>query len=668
MKKNSIAATGPRQQGQNPAQLRCEPAGRKARSVPRPVAQPKRWGPIGLLILSYSLMLFMPTGCRSPSQHRLEADKMAEDIIQETQKRTLGNAEEFSIERPSDILRRRLLAEQDLPYSSQASLGTDELKTIEHWPEDDYPEAQSLPELVELPQADEPLRLSLTQALRIGARNNFEYQTLKEDVFRSALDLDLQRNEFRNIFAGRLESFASTDSTGDRTVSGIENSADVGLSRRLENGVELTGALALDLVKLLTANGASSTGIAGDATVMVPLLRGSGKHIVREPLTQAERDVVYSIYEFERFKRVFAVRVAREYLGVLRQLDRVKNAENNYRRRIESARRYRRLAEAGRLTPIQVDQAVQREFRARDSWISVMQSYANSLDLFKNRLGLPTDAEIELDEAELGRLTAPASELIDSVIQQEQLPVSEETPPADAPVELVAPNREEAGPLEMDETSAVKLALDNRLDLRITQGQVYDAQRAVVVAADTLGAELTFLGAADLGGRRSLGSAAADDAQLRPDKARYSALMTLDLPLERTAERNFYRNSFIALERAVRDVQALEDDIKLSVRDRLRDLLESREGLKTQAQALLLAEKRVDSVELFLEAGRPQTQVRDLLEAQDDLVRAQDELTGAAVDHRIAELELQSDMGVLRIDDTGLWQEYSPEQANNAAK
>ncbi|MHC4527812.1 MAG: TolC family protein [Planctomycetota bacterium] len=560
------------------------------------------------------------------------------------------------------------MIEQNLPYSSQASLGTEELEPIEHWPEADYPNAQTLPDPIALPQTNEPLCLSLTQALQIGARNNFEYQTLKEDVFRSALELDLQRNEFRNIFAGRLASFASTDSTGDRTVSGIENSADIGLSRRLENGVELTGALAFDLVKLLTANGASSTGIAGDGTVMVPLLRGSGKHIVREPLTQAERDVVYSIYEFERFKRVFAVGVAREYLGVLRQLDRVKNAENNYRRRMESARRYRRLAEAGRLTPIQVDQAVQREFRARDSWIGVMQSYANSLDLFRNRLGLPTDAEIELDESELARLIAPASELIDSVIQQEQLPVSEETPPADAPVELVAPSREEAGPLEMDQTSAVKLALDNRLDLRIAQGQVYDAQRAVVVAADTLGAELTFFGAADLGERRSLDSATADDAQLRPDKARYSALMTLDLPLERTAERNFYRNSFIALERAVRDVQALEDDIKLSVRDRLRDLLESREGLKTQAQALLLAEKRVDSVELFLEAGRPQTQVRDLLEAQDDLVRAQDELTGAVVDHRIAELELQSDMGVLKIDDTGLWQEYSPEQANNAAK
>jgi outer membrane protein TolC len=607
----------------------------------------------------------MQTGCQGPSQHRIEADKAAGDIIQKAQKLALGKTGQFDIERPSDILRRRLLIEQELPYTSASSLGTDKLKPIEYWPEDNYPtEKPPIDPFIILDKHRRP-KLSLLDVLQIGARNSFEYQSLKEDVFRFALELDLQRNEFRNIFAGQVESLLSTDATGGKTVSGAENGAAAGLSRRFENGVELTAALAVDLAKLLTSNGASSLGIAGDATIAVPLLRGSGRHIVREPLTQAERDVVYAVYAFERFKQTFAVEIATEYFGVLRRLDQVENAEENYKSLMKSARRSRRMAEAGRMSAIQLDQGVQRELRARDDWISAVESYKRGLDSFKNVLGLPPDADVELDTADLEQLVGPASKIMADIVGEEEPQASEQTPPADAPVELIAPSAEDAGPLEIDESLAIELALDNRVDLRVVEGQVYDAQRAVVVAADALGAELTLFGDAGLGGRRSIASASADDARLRADRGKYSALFTLDLPLERTAERNDYRNSLILLERAVRNVQILEDRVKLTIRNQLRDMLESRESLNIQAQSVLVAERRVKSTELFLEAGKQQTQIRDLLEAQDALLSAQNRLTFAAVSYRIAELELQSDMGLLRVNEKGLFQEYSPEEIND---
>jgi outer membrane protein TolC len=136
----------------------------------------------------------------------------------------------------------------------------------------------------------------------------------------------------------------------------------------------------------------------------------------------------------------------------------------------------------------------------------------------------------------------------------------------------------------------------------------------------------------------------------------FSALLTLDMPFERTAEAVAYRNRFIQLEQAVRDVQKLEDSLKIEVRNRLRELFEARKTLVIQAQAVALAEKRVRSISLFMEAGRAAT--RDLLEAQDALLTAQNRLTAARVDYRIAELEIQRDMGVLTVSDTGLWKEY----------
>ena len=623
---------------------------------------------IRMPLFALSLVMFTQLGCQTPSGYRVEADEVAFKIIKEKQKTALDKTEAFSIERPSDILRRRLLIEQKLPYSTEASLGTDKLNILEHWPEKAYPAAKSsLDDIVSL-APDRPLQLSLMQALQIGARNSFDYQTRKEDVFRAALALDLEREDFRNTFAGAFESLIRTDLSGKDTVTGNENSGSLSWSRTLKSGAALSAALAVDLVKLLTQDRSSSLGIVGDATISIPLLRGSGRHIVMEPLTQAERDVLYAIHEFERFKKTFAVGIAGDYLRVLKQLDEVVNATENYRNLIASTRRSRRLADAGRVTQIAVDQALQNELRARNRWVSAQELYKGRLDSFKRSLGLPPDAEIELDRAELERLVAHTSDIMGEMAREEEsnAHAHKKIPPADEPIELVQPSRENAGPLEMDASLAIELGMENRLDLRVAQGKVYDAQRKVVVLADALGAELTLFGSAELGEPRSIATARLDDAKLRTDKGIYTALLTLDLPFERTAERNAYRNSFISLERAVRDVQKLEDEIKLSIRNRLRDMYESRESLKIQTKAVFVAEKRVKSTTLFYEAGR--AQIRDVLEAQEALINTRNGLTSAVVNYRVAELEFQRDTGVLKIDEKGLWQEYNPEESKNVKK
>jgi len=77
----------------------------------------------------------------------------------------------------------------------------------------------------------------------------------------------------------------------------------------------------------------------------------------------------------------------------------------------------------------------------------------------------------------------------------------------------------------------------------------------------------------------------------------------------------------------------------------------------------MVAEKRVRMSTVVLEAGR--IQILDLLDAQDDLLSAQNRLTSAIVNYRTAELDLQKDMGLLQVDANGLWREFSPEVINN---
>ena len=187
---------------------------------------------------------------------------------------------------------------------------------------------------------------------------------------------------------------------------------------------------------------------------------------------------------------------------------------------------------------------------------------------------------------------------------------------------------------------------------------VAHAQRAVAVSADSLRPDLTLLGRATFGEARGSGDATLPNANLRPERGVYSVLGLFDLGLERTAERNLYRNSQIDFERLVRDAQAAEDQVKLDVREDLRVLQEARERLQIQVLSLRLAERRVDITSRLLDVGRAES--RDVLEAQSDLVDAKNVLAQERVRYRIAELSLQRDLELLEIDERGLWTEVDP--------
>jgi hypothetical protein len=310
------------------------------------------------------------------------------------------------------------------------------------------------------------------------------------------------------------------------------------------------------------------------------------------------------------------------------------------------------MAEAQRLDQVQVDQTVQKELKARDSWVQASRTAAARLDAFKLSLGLPVDANVELDARELDALADAGA--------FPARPAEDDRGPADAPVVINPLSRDGGGRFEIEPATAVDVAMQHRLDLRVAVGRVFDAQRGVAVAADRLRADLTLFGSAQIGARRAVGDAALQNANLRPREGRYTALAAVGLPLERTAERNLFRISEIEFEQIVRDAQLVEDQVKLEVREDLRVLLEARERLQIQSQSFQLAQRRVDVVSRLLQAGMPQAKARDLLDAQTDLIDSKNSLAVERVRYRVAELALQRDLDLLQVDGNGLWTEVDP--------
>lgn len=557
---------------------------------------------LSLLIIVVSASLL--SACQGASGYLQQADEAAYSIIAEKQAE-IGVDTALMIDLPEQRLRQKLLIDQQLAVTSENTATKFVADTAELRP-------------------DTVVTLSLLDALQVAAHNSRRYQGQKESVFRQALALDLERDGFRNSFAGLLSSGWSTDKSSGERVSGLTHSAQGTLSRQFKSGIAFATSIGLDLVQLLTANRVSARGVVADASLSIPLLRGAGREIVTEPLQQAERDVLYALWDFERFRRSFSVQVASDYLLVLERFNQVDTAFDSYQRLVASRQRARRLADAGRLPEIQVDQALQDELRARSRWVGAQQTSADRLDNFKLTLGLPVDARIELERSVL-------TELRDSPVLTGSLTTDE------IPVRLLI------------------AALDQRRDLRVAQGRTVDRQRAIRVAEDRLRGDVTLLATGSDGSRRSLASADSDDAQLNPDRGLYSAVLSIDLPLERTAERNILRNSWIDFEQSQRDQQQLSDEIKYQVRSAWRGLQQAFENIQIQSQALKVAQRRVASTDLFLQAGR--IQIRDLLEAQDDLVSADNALVEAQVQYRIRAMELLRDLGMLEIDAAGQWLE-----------
>src|SRR5207247_5624988 len=89
----------------------------------------------------------------------------------------------------------------------------------------------------------------------------------------------------------------------------------------LVNGARLSIHLLNNFSQFFTGDKREVAATIFQGTLTQPLLRGFGTEIVREPLTQAERNVTYQVRSFERFRRTFAVRVITAYYRVLQDHD-----------------------------------------------------------------------------------------------------------------------------------------------------------------------------------------------------------------------------------------------------------------------------------------------------------------------------------------------------------
>lgn len=502
-------------------------------------------------------------------------------------------------------------APEPAPEASAPEPGAEGPTGAEAGPPDKFALLEEKGQAVPVPESARVL--GLADVLLLAYRHNRDFLTREENLYLTALALTLEQYRWSPQFRAVLSGEVGRSGLSPR-LSTWESSALVGMSLALPQGGDLEASMETRFAGDFGNRTAETALTTWALSFTQPLLRGFGRSIAQEPLVQAERDVIYEVRLFERFRRTFAVDVAERFYRVLQQVDTVRNEWANYQRFIEVHEMTKALAEAGRVRPFEVDQAGQDRLLARNSWVSAVENYELELDRFKILLGLPPEVPVVLDSRELDRLR----------------------------------REERAEPPAVSLEEATRIALARRLDLLVERDRVADAQRRVNVQRDQLRGDLRLSASASI---PSAPESQPLSAQFHGGS--YQVGLEYDLPVDRLPERNRYRQALIDLERQRRSLSLAEDNVKLDVRRAYRRVQQALESYRIQRNSLELARRRVENVTLLLRLGRAIT--RDLLEPTRAYVQAQNRLTQALVDLHIARLELLRDMGLLEIDERGMW-------------
>jgi outer membrane protein TolC len=521
------------------------------------------------------LLLAAGGGCSSPEQYAAEAD--------------------------AEVL--PMLAEAD-----QAALGSRDSWVLQ--PEPEHPEeVGDTDEGASAEPGAETRRLDLQTSLQIAFDTGREFQNRKESLYLSGLGLSLVRYDFGPVLDATI---AALWSDAEDNSSSTELVAGAGLSQILPQG----GTFRLDGLLTATSFGGGVAPGEDDPRydsrlafgLSQPLLRGYGYEVSHEALTQAERDLVYAVREFELFREDYSIDIAQDYFDLVRQRKQLAILEQSRDDALFDRNQAEALFQVDRNQVEDVNLAKRRLISAETDLLQARADYEAARDAFKVRLGLPSEVQVVIVEAE---------------------------PPFHR--------------VDLDSDSAVRVALHNRLDLQSSADRLDDTERGVRLARNALLPDLQFDAVLGLeGSDGAVGSS-------MPDEWSATAGLSLALPVDRQAERNAWRSALIALDRARRDHELLLSNVERDVRDQLRQLRRTEQEIGLQTEQIAQEQRNVAVTQIRYESG--DTDNRGLLEARQTLVNAQNELIDLQVQHFIARMRLMRSLGILFVDERGRWKE-----------
>jgi len=611
-------------------------------------------------------------------------------------------------------------------------------------------ELQSSEKAYGYPKGSRVYKINMQQAWLLAIMNARYYQFNLEQVYLMALPVTLQRFAFEpqfyaglspttgvpqtngasQIFGAGFPSTPGVNTSNTYTyatryaptgqVSAMNLGTVAGFGKLFSTGGQLLMGFANEVAfNFLSKNPQQPTVISAlPISFVQPLLRGGGRAVVMEPLTQAERNLLYQVRAFALFRQQFFVATLTGgtifqfgvgfnlpgfsvpgntdpvvgFLPVVFNLVEIEVDRRNLFFLESLAKLYQELiqGEASGLSRLQVDQVLQRVIAGRQALFLDEVTYRDQLDQFKMQLSLPPDMPLVVDMSladpfydvftavdnwqrrsnrkldELPSIIARIPELED--IDVEGRSVLKPYRNFRSTLRDFVPENEEG--LEDILQSAVRIALEYRMDLMNNRAQLYDAWRQIRFTANALKGYLNIA----ITNNVYTPVASSNPLGFLSQAKQFALTLNAELPLVRVNERNNFRTALINYQRLRRSLQTAEDNLKVLLRYDLRNVHQSyifyeiakrqfelNVRLKDQSFEQIIAPP-AGGTQNLAQSANAATQTTNLLTFQGQLVGAMLALTNGWQGYQTNRLIVYRDIGNLPYDEWEAFSELYPAQ------
>lgn len=583
-------------------------------------------------------------------------------------------------------------------------------------------------EVAGLPESTRPYLIDLEQAFHLAVTNGRYYQFQLENLYQAALSVTLQRFAFQPQFyaglsptTGAINSgFPGTNPSNVFTyrtkyapggqLSALNMGAVAGVGKLFSTGGQLLAGFANQLVFNFVGKTPIQPTVQSSLplTFVQPLLAGGGRAVTLEALTNAERNLLYQIRLFARFRQELFTSITvgtsitnpglfdpdPGFILVLQALQQVENSGYNLAAFERALPVFSDLAngpDTG-ITPLQVDQMRNSVISARLTLYNARLNYRNALDQMKVQLGLPPDVTLSLDRSliigfkdsfdKLYKWAADPKRLLDDLPGLvSQLPELKDMEIDGRPVIKTLVSDPAQFFLTKDAYSEQKLedllvagervALENRVDLMNARAQLYDAWRQIRVTSNALKGVLNVA----LTNQYITPTNNTNPFGFLDQAKQFSLVLNTELPLVRLSQRNNYRSAWINYQRQRRTLMNAEDNVKYGIRNEIRTLQVNWITYEINKQLFLLAMRQKDqALEQIVAPPQPgnsnatalvAAQTSNFIQFQSSLLGSQNTLISTWVAYELYRLQLYRDLGIMPYDEwEALYELFPPRSVN----
>jgi hypothetical protein len=212
-----------------------------------------------------------------------------------------------------DAENRRQLAEEEAKSGAKGK-GYNGKSGQDKDKKDSKPAAEQIPSLLAGTENIPKYLINLDQSAELGLINSREFQDAREDLYLTALPVTQERFSFGAQFFAFEQALYQR--SGRQAPGGPVNhwqlSGTAGVAKLFSTGAVLLFNIANQTVFNLAGGAQKATTSVSNLSLQLtqPLLRGGGQAVTLEPLTQSERNLLYEIRNYARFRKSFYVSIA----------------------------------------------------------------------------------------------------------------------------------------------------------------------------------------------------------------------------------------------------------------------------------------------------------------------------------------------------------------------